>query len=400
MRLKKTATPVAPEAYSGYLDDCQRSGCQLPFTAPLPDMGYLQAYVDFGLYKPIAVTFYVQDTCNSSHQEQVLPSNYIVGQTPEGNWYGVFKYFNDTAVPVTNFALWLDVFVNTPAGIVEQTYFSEHMCIEPCQPLKKIKACQPELSTTTGFDVNGLYYGLPVNLDYLGLAGVRYFHIAYVRLAKARELAPKATFSASLTRNFRTTVERSWILETELTPSWYKDELLAIYARGQIEFDGEQFLVSDLAFEALNDDDLIWKPFAQLKETSRLYFGCDDSECVECCSPQVLSATSTIPDESISDSDSGSGGPCEPLDLGSNTSAPDGAVGVPYSYHLNLTGTPPYVITTVNAKPSWMTITPDGTGLQYSGTPDAPGTTIDVSVNLENDCSTLLGVEFFIDVTA
>jgi hypothetical protein len=298
MQLNATPSPVDISLYPQYVHNCNRSQCEPSWTAPIPAMPYLQVYVNFGTYKPVTIEIYAQEVCDGGTAEQIFPSNYVAGQTPEGNWYGVFKYFNTPIQDMTSFVVWLSTLVDTPAGLVEKTFFSEMMVIEPCAPLTKIKSCQPEGATTTGFDVNGLYYGLPVNVDYLGIEEVRYFHIAYVRIAKAREIAPKATFTGSITRNFRTTVDKNWILETELVPKWFKDVLLAIYLRGAIEVAGVKYLVSDLAFEPINDDDLTWKPYANLKATHRLYFGCDESECVECCSPIVLNAFATFEPES------------------------------------------------------------------------------------------------------
>jgi len=298
MKLNATPTAATIGQYPQYLQTCRRGPCEPPYAAPLPDVPHLQLYVDFGLYRPVTMEIYLQDTCDTGHVEQLFPSNYVVGQTPEGGWYGVFKYFTSPLQDVTTFAVWMSVLVDTPAGLIERTFFSEMLMVEPCAPLTKIKACQPEAATTTGFDVNGLYYGLPVNEDYLGFPEVRYFHIAYARQVKARELPPKGTFVGSLYKNFRTTIEKAWILETELVPRWYKDVLLAIYARGFIEVGGTQYLVSDLAFEALNDDDLTWKPYVNLKQTDRLYFGCDESTCPECCSPQIINATVTYEPES------------------------------------------------------------------------------------------------------
>ncbi len=249
MKLNATPTAVPIGQFPQYVHNCRRGPCEPPFAAPVPDIPHLQLYVEFGTYKPALLEMHVQDVCDTAHTEQLFASNYVVGQTPEGAWYGVFKYFNAPVLPVTTFVIWLSVLLDTPSGLVERTYFSELLVVEPCAPLTKIKACQPEAATTTGFDVNGLYYGLPVNEDYLGLEEVRYFHIAYARLTKARELPPKGTFTGSLYKNFRTTIEKAWILETELVPRWYKDVLLAIYARGAIEVAGVQYLVSDLAFE-------------------------------------------------------------------------------------------------------------------------------------------------------
>lgn len=297
-----TPTAVAAPQYTDFVYNCQRNAaCEPSFTAPLPGVPYLQLYVDFANGKPETMEFTLIDVC-TGNTEQIVPANYVVGKTPEGNWYGVFKYFTSAIPNLTSFVVHLSAYVNVGnPSLVERTFFSQMMAVDPCGPLMKIKSCQPEQATTTGFDVNGVYYGLPVNVDYLGIAEVRYFHIAYVRTGKVRELSNKATFKSSIYRNFRTTVEKVFQIETELVPKWYKDELLGIYARGAIQVnDGPTYLVSDLAFEAINDDDLTWKPFAQLTETIRLYYGCDDSECVECCSPIVLNAftTDAVPESS------------------------------------------------------------------------------------------------------
>lgn len=307
MKMLPTPTPAVMTDYPAYVHNCLREAkCEPSWSAPIPGLPYLQLYVDYGSTKPATIEFWLQDVCANT-SEQIFPFNYIVGQTPEGNWYGVFKYFSVPLAPVTTFVMWHSALVELGDGLVEKTFFSEMLMVEPCAPLTKIKACQPELATTTGFDTNGVYYGLPVNVDYLGQTGVRFFHIAYVRLGKVRELSNKATFKASLISNFRTTVEKIHQLETELVPKWYKDELLAIYARGVIQInDGATYICSDLNFEALNDDDLTWKPFVQVKQTFRLYYGCDASDCVECCSPIIIQATTVTEHPSGSESGGGS----------------------------------------------------------------------------------------------
>lgn len=313
MKLTQTPSAVPITSYRSYVHNCQRNAaCELPYAAPIPEFPRLQVYAEFGTNKPVFVEIHVQDTCTTGHTEQIFASNYVVGQTPEGNWYGVFKSFNAPMTPVTDFVIWLRVTVDTDDGLVEHTYFSEQLTVEACAPLTKLKSCHPEDATDTGFDINGLYYGKPVNDDFLGMDDVRYFHIAWVRMGKVRRLPPKATFTSSLYKNFRTSVDRMWQVETELVPQWYADMLEAIYTRGAISVDdGRTYLVSDLAFEPLNDDDLTWKPFAQLKETTRLYYGCDESECAECCSPTITGVSVSSPDESASDSGSVSGSTSE-----------------------------------------------------------------------------------------
>lgn len=309
----QTPAAVAISTYPAYVHNCLRNAaCEPPYAAPLPTVAHMQLYVDFGQYKPATIEFQLQDACSLDNQEQIFPSNYVVGQTPEGNWYGVFKYSSEPLAPVTAFVIWHSALVEVAVALLgEKTYFSEMLVVEPCLPLTKVKACQPELATVTGFDINGVYYGNPVNVDFLGQSGVRYFHIAWVRLAKVRELTNKATFKSSLIANFRTTVEKIHQLDTELVPKWYKDELLAIYARGVIQIDDlKTWIVSDLAIDPINDDDLTWKPFVQLRETFRLYFGCDASECVECCSPLIGDASTETEHPSESDaSASESAGP-------------------------------------------------------------------------------------------
>jgi hypothetical protein len=309
MKMLSTPTAAAITDYPAYVHNCLRNRqCEPSWLAPLPGVPYLQLYVDYGDEQPNTVEFWLRDVCANT-SEQIFPSNYIVGQDADGRWYGVYKYFNSPLTPVTSFVVWHSALVETEVGLQERTFFSQMLVVEPCLPLTKVKACHPEGATTTGFDVNGLYYGLPTGISY-GIAGVRYFHIAYVRLGKVRELSVKGTFTASLISNFRTVIEKTWQLEFELVPQWYKDVLLAIYARGAIQVNDDAIkLVSELNFEAINDDDLMWKAYPQLKQTLRLYFGCDESVCNECCSPQVNSAS--VFSEEASESDA-SGSSSEP----------------------------------------------------------------------------------------
>lgn len=278
--------------WADYIANCNRNpACEPSYSAPLPGVPYLQLYVDFGQYQPVTYEIILQDICNQAHTEAMIPGTYVVGQTPEGGWYGVFKYFTPPVTAVTKFVVWLSAMVDTPAGLIERTWFSQQMQVETCLRLMKLKACYPEGATYTGFDHQGTYYGLPDGDDYLGTPTVRYYHVAYVRTGKVRDLPPKATFTSNLRRNFRTSIEESWQLEFELVPKWYKDQILAIYGRGAVQVnDGTTYLVSDLAFEGIEENDAQWKAWAQFKKTSRLYFGCDNSVCGDCCSPTVISA--------------------------------------------------------------------------------------------------------------
>lgn len=279
----QTPTVVAATEYPNYINNCLRNpACELPYAAPLPAVSTLQLYVDYLLVAPGDFEFTLVDVCTGL-TEQITPADYVVGQTPELGYYGVFKSFNNPATPVTTFVVHL-----SSGG---KTFFSEMLMVEPCAPLMKVKSCHPQAATTTGFDINGIYYGLSTG-GTLGDATIRYFHIAYVRRGKVKEISNKATFKSSLYFNFRTTIEKIFMFEPgELVPKWYKNVLLAIYSRGAVSFDdGQVYIVSELSFEPINDDDLTWRANVQLKETFRLFYGCDDGLCDECCAPVVTGA--------------------------------------------------------------------------------------------------------------
>lgn len=312
----QTPTVVAATEYPNYINNCLRNpACELPYAAPLPAVSTLQLYVDYLLEAPGDFEFTLVDVCTGL-TEQITPADYVVGQTPELGYYGVFKSFNNPATPVTTFVVHL-----SSGG---KTFFSEMLMVEPCAPLMKVKSCHPQAATTTGFDINGIYYGLSTG-GTLGDATIRYFHIAYVRRGKVKEISNKATFKSSLYFNFRTTIEKIFMFEPgELVPKWYKNVLLAIYSRGAVSFDdGQVYIVSELSFEPINDDDLTWRANVQLKETFRLFYGCDDGLCDECCAPvvtgaeaeagappccdpEIISATAEVDAGSASDSDSAS----------------------------------------------------------------------------------------------
>lgn len=293
-----SAGTAAANQYPAYVHNCTRNAaCEGAYSAPLPLVSDLQLFVDFGATQPASIEFTFIDTCNNT-TEQIFPSEYVVAQTPELNWYGVFRGFNNPAEPYTAFV----VHLNANAGAM--SFFSQMLSTQPCGPLMKLKSCHPERATTTGFDINGIYYGLPEG----SFAGgeIYYTHTAWVREGKVRELPPRATFKSNLYFTSRVTVEKNHTIETELVPKWYKDVLLALYSRGMVQVnDATTYIVSDLAFEAINDDDLTWKPLAQLKETFRGFFGCDEFCVLDPLESAPSEGSEPAPSESIDDSSCG-----------------------------------------------------------------------------------------------
>lgn len=78
---------------------------------------------------------------------------------------------------------------------------------------------------------------------------------------------------------------------------------------------------------------------------------------------------------------------------------PNGYVGTPYNVSIALTGTPPYSISSIIAKPTWMTPAIVSNQLSLTGTPDAAGTGIAVNLNIINCAGTNVNFNKTFDVT-
>lgn len=95
--------------------------------------------------------------------------------------------------------------------------------------------------------------------------------------------------------------------------------------------------------------------------------------------------------------------PCVQPDFVGSTVLPDGEVGIPYVATFPLIGSQPFTLSDVT-KPAWMNIAVvdiSGTekGVQFSGTPDAEGTGINVTVQVNNACGAV-NLPQTIDITA
>lgn len=90
---------------------------------------------------------------------------------------------------------------------------------------------------------------------------------------------------------------------------------------------------------------------------------------------------------------------CVAPTIASGGTLPDGQVGVAYSHSITVNGSQPFNITNVT-KPSWLIITiTGGNTVLLSGTPDADGTGIAVSFDINNACGTA-SISDTIDIAA
>lgn len=281
MIFKQTDIVVTPTEYANYNDNCNGNHCDLPFAAPLPSIDSVILFADFEDKNIVEFEIHIVDTCQANRTEQALTNTFVIGQTPRGNFYGVFKNLQISQL-FSSFVLFLKVTGNGSGDplLNVRTYFTQEMELQACNKIMDIRACFPQLNTDLGFDVNGIYYGFPTGTEIIGNRNIRYFHRAWVRYGKMKEIGNTITFTSSLIRTFRSVVEKKWQFECEIVPKWFKDILLSIFSRGVIQVDGKFWLMEELDFQALNEDDLMWKPYAIVLETFKLYFGCDDSACL------------------------------------------------------------------------------------------------------------------------
>ncbi len=90
---------------------------------------------------------------------------------------------------------------------------------------------------------------------------------------------------------------------------------------------------------------------------------------------------------------------CAPVELPANIVMPDGEVGTPYNFYINVAGDAPYVLAEL-IKPSWMSVQLVANVLNFTGKPDVTGTNLDVSFTLSN-CSGANALPFtdYINIT-
>lgn len=355
-----------PAQIRSYLHICKKLQYELLYYIPVNSLAQVQVYIDFGAVKPTAdFTIELLSLCPVGAAESITACQYVIGVDPDGNYYGVFTFAGTPAHHIFSLAFTFPMSDDTT-----KVYVTEAYELQICGEALLVEACFPDLQNNLGFDDNDIYFGLTTDeADSFGNTAVRYKHFATVRTARIFEESPKATFSSNLRRNFKTVLERNYQLKTELVPGWYKDYLQEIYTRGFIQVNNEKYRVTDLAIESLNEEDSIWKPYCKLKKETRKYFGCADETCSICCSPCEVSATATVP--------------CESVEIDGDPELPAAVNGVPYVFSFDLTGTAPFDLSNI-IKPAWMSIAVVGSNVQFSGTPDEDNDSLLVSFNINN----------------
>lgn len=291
--------------WGNYLFNCTRNkSCQKAYYVPIRSLSFLTMYVDLP-GKPDTYEAAIMDLCSQvcggdpgdfnndfnddyflgtncrPEERNLIFNNYVVGQKPDGSWYGVFGVPNDLGSAAINLSTFFVRFKFIVAG-VEHVYFSEQMEIDSCAPLTLLRGCYPnEEAGADATDCNGIYYGFPTNVDVLGSANYRYFHWGFVRMGSVIDATSKIAFAFFNSKKaYRSTVKREYILEFELVPTFYKNVLLGIFTRGNVQVEGVEYkLAEEQSWQVADRDSKLWEMDTVLDSECKQVFGCGVSDC-------------------------------------------------------------------------------------------------------------------------
>ena len=369
MKLLYAGAGVSEQPFNELLFNCTRNkACQREYYVPFKQYSDITFFVPSLPGKPSLIETTVLNVCDIDNPGSAVWNKYVVGQDASGKWYGVFSNPSVTPPDDVPFKCIFFKLSFTISGVI-YVYYSEQMCFPDCGTLLSLKACYPdEPEGSSATDCNGIYYGYPTNNDPLGNASFRYYHWAYVRQGNVIEGKNKFEFNAfNSKKTYKATLTREWLLEFELVPPFMKDILIGIFSRGNITAGNTEYkLAQSQEVTIVDNDSKLWKLDMTLDSECKNTFGCSQTTCV-----------------------------C--VDASFTGSLPDGAIDVPYSFDLTLTGSAPFNLLNI-VKPDWMTIAVEGNVIHFTGTPDEAGNDIEVSFDIEN-CGGIFPFDETVDIT-
>lgn len=281
MKMIYAGLTTSPNAIpQNFLYNCTRNAsCQPRYLVPIRSLADLMLYVEFPFGKPTSVFFNLVDC--SGVPTEVIFCNYVIGQKPDGGWYGVFTGAAPTELSGDEF--YLQGIFSSISGF-QYKYFSEYISFDQCDPLTRMNACYPdEPAAAQAFDCNGIYYGYHAGAgESLGNALLRYYHWAFVRKGKVIERNTKMTFNLFKSRRaYRNEISSSAVFEFERVPTFYKNIIIGILSRGNIEIDGKEYVLDEeQEFSVSTNEEQMWAMDPVLTDICKQYFGCNESNCV------------------------------------------------------------------------------------------------------------------------
>lgn len=277
--------------YGNFISNCN-SG-QMPYKVPVDSLTDVQLFIDIGVTKPTAVLYELIHTCgpDANSVDTLATTDYVIGQTKDNLWYGVFKNFTGSN-PQECFVIAITL---TFGGSGSITYFSEEFCKETCTTLTELKGCYGNLASDISTDCNGIYFGQHAGTGTaLGNTEVTYQHQIKMRSVEVTLASIKNTFKQGRTRNFRTEKEKVFQFWSEFVPEWYLPEVDAVFNRGEVFVGSTKYLVNETTFEKVDECYKRWKPSVTFHGSCFQSFSCEGDPCAPppepCCDPEVTSA--------------------------------------------------------------------------------------------------------------
>lgn len=296
MKLLYAGHGVSVKSYTELLFNCVRNQkCERLFYVPVNFFSDIVLYADLP-GKPTLMQIEVMNVCDIANVGTAVSSKYVIGQTNTDAWYATIGQIVVTPPVGVTYNKFFFKLSFTVSGVVH-VYYSQQYEFPYCDDLKFLRGCYPnEEVGTDAYDCNGLYYGFPTNEDFLGDQYYRYIHTAFLRMSSVIEQRNKFTFTAFNSKKiYKSVFNREWLLEFEIVPTFYKDALIGIFARGQVQYDGTEYILAESQDISIIDvDSKLWKMDMLFASECKNTFGCSPADCIlpgppppVCCDPVI-----------------------------------------------------------------------------------------------------------------
>lgn len=281
MKLLYAGQGVSAKSYTQLQYNCTRNkACQRLYYVPVNQFSDVVFFADL-VGKPDTYQIDVYNVCDIAHIGSAVANDYVIGTTPSGSWYGVFGSFIVTPPMGVVYDKFFFKFTFT-IGALSYVYYSEQFEFPWCDNLTPLRGCYPnETVGSDAFDCNGIYYGFPNNEDFLGNGVYRYFHTAFLRLASIIEQKNSFVFTAFNSRRiYKSEFTRQYLFESDIVPTFFKDVLIGIYNRGNVQINGNEWKLADQQDVSMIDtDSKLWRLDILLDSLCKQNFGCKPADC-------------------------------------------------------------------------------------------------------------------------
>lgn len=274
--------------------NCTRNPqCQRAWYIPVNDLLSLDLYFELPF---MPATYTLTMVALNGVQTQLVSGLYIVGEHPKG-YYGVFSNLVAAGSVPDCFYIKGEFSFNQTTAV----FYSNDFRYNDCNSLTKVEGCYNNVDAgVNAYDINGLYYGYPVNGEYLGNNNWRYYHNASVRFAKVTNTKHKLSVSLfNSKRAFKSQTSKVYNFASEVVPEFYKDEIMAVISRGNITIGNKPYSVSDeVDLSVHTEDSGLWVMDIPLSVSINTYFSCKTTVCRAlpdvCCNPTEMEISSDI----------------------------------------------------------------------------------------------------------